>query len=185
LAFWIFAYGSLMADGWEKQHRCLRRCAAILPGHSRSFDKASVESRGTREHPAPTLRIVPSDIDCHGVAFQFHYEQGEDVRSELLRREGKTFPLREKRIQLDDGTSVSALVPIYEGRGIIANKSLTELAEMAIAAKGIRGGGADYVRDIAKCLNQAGVNDPVVTGLLDAIDCLTAKSTNCRSRSQA
>ena len=68
---WVFGYGSLMVDGWEAQHGCIRRSRATLRGFSRAFDKASTESRGSRQHPAPTLRLVVSDGDCQGIAFEF------------------------------------------------------------------------------------------------------------------
>ncbi|AMN40483.1 gamma-glutamylcyclotransferase [Rhodoplanes sp. Z2-YC6860] len=170
MSFWVFAYGSLMADGWEQLHACKFRSAAVLQGHARSFDKASTESRGTKQHPAPTLRLVASKADCHGVAFEFDDEKRDAVLADLLKREGKTFPLREKAILLKDGRNVTALVPMYEGKQIITGKSLRELAEMAIIAKGIRGGGVDYVRDIARHLNSVGIEDPVISDFLNEIE---------------
>lgn len=167
---WVFAYGSLMADGWEKSHDCSFRCTASLLGFSRSFDKASTESRGTREHPAPTLRIVPTQFTCHGVAFKFSEQRRADVLRDLLEREGKSFPLREKLVRLSNGEDVAALVPMYEGKQIIANKTLSEIASMAIRAKGRRGTGVQYVRDIASHLKAAGIEDLVVTNLLQEVE---------------
>jgi glutathione-specific gamma-glutamylcyclotransferase len=167
---WVFAYGSLMADGWEQKHACTSRCHATLPGYSRALDKASSESRGTREHPAPTLRVVPSEGRCHGVAFEFDDQQRTRVLEELLAREGKAFPLREKFIELSDGRQVAALVPIYEGKQIIRRRLLSEIALMAVRAKGKRGSGVDYVRDVARHLLSAGVEDRAVTDLLCEIE---------------
>jgi cation transport protein ChaC len=170
MTFWVFAYGSLMADGWETAYRCKFRSQAVLRGYSRSFDKASIESRGTREHPAPTLRIIPSNGECHGVAFEFDDEQRDTILADLLEREGKTFPLRERTVHLPGGNSIIALVPIYEGKRIIRYSSLRELAEMAIRAKGTRSNGVEYVRVIAKHLDDAGVQDKAVSDLLLEID---------------
>jgi len=172
---WVFGYGSLMADGWEVPHGCTRRCHASLPGFSRAFDKASTESRGSREHPAPTLRLVVSDGACQGVAFEFSDSARARVIADLTRREGNTFPLREKQVRLEDGQTVTALVPVYEGKQLIDGKSLYEIAAMAIAAKGIRGTGVQYVRDVAGHLARAGIDDPAITNLLREIENRLAK----------
>lgn len=175
-AVWIFAYGSLMADGWEQKHQCISRGRAVISGYSRAFDKASIESRGTREHPAPTLRIVPSSGACEGVAFEFAETAREAVLRELRAREGPSFPLRVKKIDLADGRSVDALVPIYEGHRLLTGLTLRQIAEMAIAARGGRGNGVDYVRDVSNHLTAAGINDPVVTSLLHEIEAATKPS---------
>lgn len=171
---WVFAYGSLMADGWERKHGCLFRSRAALPGYVRSFDKASIKARGSREHPAPTLRIVPSDGECQGVAFQFDDKARENVLRELVAREGKTFPLREKPVRIDPGRTVTALVPIYEGDGLLTGKSLEDLAVMAIRAQGTLGSGLDYVRDVARHLAEAGIQDAAVTRMLGAVEAAMA-----------
>jgi len=57
-AMWIFGYGSLMFDGWEAACGCTGRRWADLPGYRRSFNKKSVESRGTPEAPGLTLNLV-------------------------------------------------------------------------------------------------------------------------------
>jgi cation transport protein ChaC len=41
---WIFGYGSLMWDGWEEKFGCEERQVAELPGHVRTFNKASVKN---------------------------------------------------------------------------------------------------------------------------------------------
>jgi cation transport protein ChaC len=166
---WVFGYGSLMADGWEVTHGCLRRCHATLPGFSRSFDKASSESRGTPKNPAPTLRLVPSQGACSGIAFEFMDERRVAVLKDLLEREGKTFFLREKSVRLDTGESIAALVPMYEGRHIILNKTISEIAAMAIRANGKRGSGVQYIEDVASHLQRCGVQDPVVDELLNEV----------------
>lgn len=166
---WVFGYGSLMNDGWENPHGCIRRSHASLIGYRRAFDKASTESRGTKECPAPTLRLVPAEQICRGIAFEFWDERSAQIRKELLKREGRTFPLKEMPVHLDGGDTVTALVPLYQGRHFIQNKTLEELAAMAIGARGIRGTGWEYVRDIAAHLREAGIDDPVVTSLWQEI----------------
>lgn len=162
---WIFSYGSLMNDGWEQSHGCICRVLATLPGFSRAFDKLSIESRGTKEYPAPTLRIVPSDKMCLGVAFEFPNDKRTEILKELYDREGPAFPLKEQLITLNSGKQITALVPTYEGRNLIGGKTLPEIAKMAILAKGKRGSGVQYVEDILNHLTKNEINDPVVTDL--------------------
>jgi len=166
---WIFAFGSLMNDGWEKAHGCVHRVHATLSGFSRSFDKASTESRGTKMNPAPTLRVVPSDGSCRGIAFEFPEDRHPAVCKELLNREGRTFPLREHSVTLQNGKQVVALVPMYEGRNIIQEDNLSKIAAMAIKARGTRGSGVEYVRDIAHQLQASGIDDPVVRDLWEEV----------------
>jgi cation transport regulator ChaC len=65
---WIFGYGSLMFDGWEAAHGCIDRQRADLPGYRRSFNKKSVESRGTPKLPGLTLNLAPAEFaTCRGV----------------------------------------------------------------------------------------------------------------------
>ena len=56
---WIFGYGSLMWDGWEKSFDCLETTNAILPNYQRVLNKKSVINWGTSDHPCPTLNIIP------------------------------------------------------------------------------------------------------------------------------
>ena len=80
---WIFGYGSLMFDGWEAAHCCIDRKWANLSGFQRSFNKRSVESRGTSKFPGLTLNLVPAEFaTCRGVGFQFEDNNGAE---ELLR----------------------------------------------------------------------------------------------------
>ena len=166
---WVFAYGSLMNDGWEKPHECARRVHATLFGFSRAFDKASIESRGTKKNPAPTLRIVSSNGSCRGIAFEFPENRRPEVLKELREREGQTFPLRDQLVTLEDGQKVTALVPMYEGQNLIREKTLSKIAAMAIKARGTRGSGVEYVRDIAHHLRVSGIDDPAVRDLWEEL----------------
>jgi cation transport protein ChaC len=49
---WVFGYGSLMWDGWQTKHACIRRVPAELDGYSRAFNKASVRYWGSKNHPS-------------------------------------------------------------------------------------------------------------------------------------
>lgn len=69
---WVFGFGSLLWDGWEKELGCLSKSKAELKGYLRKFNKASVKNWGTRENPGPTLNIEQDeDAACPGLAFEF------------------------------------------------------------------------------------------------------------------
>lgn len=159
-----------MADGWEAKHKCLCRSTAILKGFTRAFDKPSIKMRGSRENPAPTLRIVESPGECNGVAFEFKDEVREAVMNELTKREGRNFPFRSHVVRLADSREVTALTPIYEGNDILEHDSFAELAQLSIKAKGEQGNGVQYVRDVASHLVNAGVSDLAVSKLLAEIE---------------
>jgi cation transport protein ChaC len=147
---WVFGYGSLMWDGWETQQGCTRRAFVVLPGYRRAFNKASVRNWGTKANPCPTLNLIASPFGaCRGIAFEFPADRAGDVRACLGEREGQGFTFQSLSIRLDDGSGVEALVPIYDGKNILAIKDTAELVAMIARAKGAYGSGAQYVRGVA------------------------------------
>jgi cation transport protein ChaC len=163
---WVFGYGSLMGDGWEANRGCIRRTRAELQGYHRAFNKASVRNWGTKAHPCPTLNIVKREsATCRGIAFEFPELKAQEVRDYLVEREGKGFALRTLPILLDDGSVAAAIVPIYEGKNIIAARNLQDLEQMIRVAQGTDGSGIEYVQRVAHELKRADIDDPVVTEL--------------------
>ena len=72
---WVFGYGSLMWDGWEKGFGCLRRSVVTLQGYGRTFNKASMKNRGTKHAPCPTLNLEKIEVGtCKGMAFEFPHD---------------------------------------------------------------------------------------------------------------
>jgi cation transport protein ChaC len=170
-AMWIFGYGSLMFDGWEAACGCTDRKWADLPGYRRSFNKKSVESRGTREAPGLTLNLVRAAGDvCRGIAFAFEDDDSApEILLDLQKREA--CKPRALAVHLEDGRTVTAQVSIYEGRNLIADSMpLADKAAMVAKAAGIRGSNFDYVRDTYEGLNGVGVDDPAVTTLWEAVE---------------
>ena len=151
---WVFGYGSLMWDGWEADRGCLRRVTAKLRSHSRAFNKLSVRNWGTRLHPGPTLNLVASDKSCRGVAFEFPESRRGEIVAYLIRREGKDFTLGEQRIVLEGGVAATALVPLYQGPNVIPPTSTSEIAAMALRAKGSSGSCAAYIKGVADHLRK-------------------------------
>ena len=167
---WIFGYGSLMFDGWEAACGCIDRKWANLPGYRRSFNKKSVESRGTRATPGLTLNLVRAEGEvCRGIAFAFEdNDQAQKILRDLEKREA--CKPRALAVQLEDGQEVTAQVFIYEGRNLIDDSMpLADKADMVVKAAGIRGSNFDYVTDTYEDLKRIGVDDPAVTALWEAV----------------
>ena len=55
---WVFAYGSLMWDDWEKEFSGRRQDGVVLNHFKRAFTKKSLLNWGTRERPCPTLGLA-------------------------------------------------------------------------------------------------------------------------------
>jgi cation transport protein ChaC len=167
---WIFGFGSLMFDGWQTAYGCTDSKWADLQGFKRSFNKKSVESRGTHEAPGLTLNLARSQGDiCRGIAFASENDERVQKMVQDLRRREACKP-QALSVRLEDGRIVTAQVFIYEGRNLIDDSMATnEKADMVVKAAGIRGSNIDYVRDTYEGLKTVGVDDPVVTALWTAV----------------
>lgn len=107
---WVFGYGSLMWDGWEKALQGTRTDHAVLSGYGRSFNKKSTERWGTAKHPGPTLGLEPgSTSQCIGAAFEFPEAQRGAVLAALRKREGPSFQYPELTLTLPGGQTVQAV----------------------------------------------------------------------------
>jgi cation transport regulator ChaC len=73
--------------------------------------------------------------------------------------------LSKSPILLDDGSVAAAIVPIYEGKNIIAAGDLQNLEQMVRVARGTDGSGIEYVQRVARELSRANIDDPAVTEL--------------------
>lgn len=119
MGMWIFGFGSLMFDRWEKEFGCLRQCWADLAGYRRSFNKRSFESRGTRKAPGLTLNLeTEGGVTCRGAAFEFTDDDKSEAMKRELRRREACDPTT-VNIRLDDGNGVDALTYIYAGRSLL------------------------------------------------------------------
>lgn len=114
---------------------------AQLINYRRRFNKASVRNWGTKSIPGPTLNVERDETSsCPGVAFEFPEHEKEPILQYLQKREGKAFHSEEHDIDLDDGRTVQAIVPMYQGKSIL-DRSIEELAGLAVQAEGTSGRG--------------------------------------------
>lgn len=165
---WVFGYGSLMWDGWERDFACQQKERATLAGYRRDFNKRSVKNWGTSRSPCPTLGLAEDEgADCVGVAFQFPEEQQGDVYAYLSAREGASFSFSEREIRLDSGSAVTALVPINDATAstYMGYETLSARAGLVKTAQGTNGSCFEYVSSVRKHLTELGVTDPAVEAL--------------------
>jgi cation transport protein ChaC len=167
---WLFGYGSLMWDGWEERFGCRQRLPADLHGHSRIFNKKSLERWGTHARPGLTLNLTPSGA-CHGVAFAFDDAALSEIADYLGARE--TCDATEVPLRLADETQVSAHVYIYEGPRLIdEGLSLEDRAAMIVEAEGVAGSSYDYIKGVGAHLAKLGITDPAVDNLWRVVTAL-------------
>ena len=168
---WVFGYGSLMWDGWEKAYGCTKTSLADLPGYRRVFNKASIKRWGSKQSPCPTLNLEKvAAAACRGMAFAFPDGRRNEVLNYLRNREGEGFELPEFEVRLTDGTGVTAAVPLYGGKNLIRAASVPEAAAVVQNAKGTAGPCAKYIKGIFDKLAELGINDPAVVDLMREVD---------------
>jgi len=167
---WVFGFGSLMADGWEKDFSCIQRVKAELKGYRRVLNKASVSNWGTRDCPCPTLNLVfEANASCIGIAFEFSEKKRCEVEAYLARREGKGFNLSVVEVVAEGSGTVEALVFLYAGRNIIRTLDMQATFKLVSYAKGSSGKCTDYVVDVYEQLKKLDINDPAVTKVRDLL----------------
>ncbi|MER9249927.1 gamma-glutamylcyclotransferase [Mesorhizobium sp. M0590] len=168
---WVFGYGSLMWDGWQKKHGSGGAILAELPGYVRAFNKASILRWGTKADPGPTLNLVESDGGvCVGYAFEFPAAKKAEVLADLASREGKGFELRPMEVRLTGGQRVLAYTPVYIGKNLITGKSSVDLVAKARSARGVAGNCTDYILSIAEKLASLKISDKAVEDFASALE---------------
>lgn len=173
---WIFGYGSLIWDDWEKDFSCTRRLTAELHGYRRTFNKLSIKNWGTKSNPGPTLNLELADRGiCTGIAFEFPDEQSMDVQSYLAAREGKGFVYKSRTVVVAELGERSVLVSFYAGKNLVSTSTVRQLADQIVNATGTSGNCYDYVRDIHSELSKLGIDDPVVSEVWNAVKILAVK----------
>lgn len=164
---WVYGYGSLMWDGWEKEFNCKRRLIAELKGYRRTLNKASVANWGTKERPCPTLNIdVAEGATCIGTVFEFEEQWRNEIYAYLSKREGKNFELRSLAVTATQAGSFDAVVPLYTGKNIIAEG---DRASMIKAAHGASGTCVEYISNVHAQLVDLGIDDPDISALWEAV----------------
>ncbi len=159
---WVFGYGSLMWDEWEKKFDGTRHDNSIILNYHRDFNKKSIVNWGTRQNPGPTLGLdVETGSECIGCAFEFPDEKREQILEYLKGREGESFSLSEMDVILENGASVKAFTPInsHTSHTYIGTLNINQRAQMAKHAIGSQGKCTDYVSNIRNKLVELNIQD--------------------------
>jgi cation transport protein ChaC len=173
---WVFGYGSLIWDNWEKKYKCNKKIKATLFGYNRIFNKASVGNWGSKANPGPTLNIIKNDESfCEGVAFEFNDERKDKILSYLKKREGKNFQLKKFTIKTQQGDEATAFVPVYTGKNIIKGKTTYELAKMVATAIGTSGRCSDYIKNLSVKLEELEIEDKEVSSFIKIVQEIPTK----------
>jgi cation transport protein ChaC len=169
---WIFGYGSLMSDGWEKRFAARQRLWGDLPGYRRAFNKKSVKNWGTNEAPGLTLNLEQiAGATCRGIAIKFDDDVNSEELLTYLKNREACDPTKVGPVLVDSGATVEALTYIYNGRNLLARDvTLQQKAAMVLKATGKSGTSRDYVRRTFEDLQNIGVDDPAVTQLWEAVN---------------
>jgi glutathione-specific gamma-glutamylcyclotransferase len=168
---WIFGYGSLMWDDWEKTYNGVKCKGAKLKNYRRDFNKKSVANWGTREHSCPTLGLQRTDgAECIGCAFEFADGYREQIISYLSRREGPSFDLIDVDIELNTGLNVRAVTAVNRhNHTYIGNLTVEERVRMVKDSSGKSGRCIDYIHNVHQRLIEMGIEDEHVQMIWDAL----------------
>ncbi len=181
---WVFGYGSLMWDNSE--FRPQRKIMATLVGAHRSYNKKSIESRGTRNRPGLVLGIELGS-ECKGIALLID----ENFIPALDRREGATgytkiiTPSQGLKIMGDDNQLLSPCI-VYTSNprhsSYVGNLSLEERAQMAINAEpGIRGTSVDYIKETLEKSLSLGINDSALREMFEEVQRLQRQESHAHT----
>ncbi len=164
---WVFGYGSLM---WRPGFPFSETAPALLKGAHRALCVYSIVHRGTHAEPGLILGLDRGGA-CRGVAFRVADDAEDETLAYLREREQVTDVYVEayRPIRLLDGSGCAMKALCYlvdrnheQYAGVLP---LEEQVRIIKAGKGQAGGNVEYVLKTLRHLQDAGVNDPMLSGL--------------------
>jgi cation transport protein ChaC len=165
---WVFGYGSLM---WRPGFPFAETAPALLKGAHRALCVYSVVHRGTHAEPGLVLGLDRGGA-CRGVAFRVSEGAEDETVSYLREREQVTDVYVEayRPISLLDGSSrgMKALCYLVDRNHeqYAGALPIEEQVRIINAGKGQAGGNVEYVLKTLRHLRDAGVNDPLLSGIV-------------------
>src|SRR5690606_33002216 len=107
---WIFGYGSLI---WRPDFAYRQARKAVLRGWQRRFWQASPDHRGVPAAPGRVVTLVEQrEASCWGMAFEVAAAEWLSIIAMLDEREKNGYRPSQVSLDLDDGSSVTALTYI-------------------------------------------------------------------------
>ncbi len=157
--FWVFGYGSLI---WNPGFDFIAKQKGILNGFHRSLCMQSWVHRGTRENPGLILGLDHGG-ECQGMSMLVSEAKREDVVGYLRARELVTDVYQEiwAEVLLEDGTTQPALTYKVDvtHEQYVGKLPVEEQYEIIRNARGKSGNNTDYVKNTAKALREADIED--------------------------
>ena len=165
---WVFAYGSLI---WDPGFEFAEPRPALLRGYHRAFCLYSKRYRGTPEQPGLVLGLDRGGA-CRGVAYRVAAARVAATWDYLWEREmsNRSYECRVLPLELDGrrvdarGFVVDRRHPNYAGK-----LSPARIAAVICAAAGQRGPCFAYLENTVRHLDELGIPDRRLHGLLDLV----------------
>jgi cation transport protein ChaC len=164
---WVFGYGSLM---WRPGFPFGETAPALLKGAHRALCVYSIVHRGTDAEPGLVLGLDRGGA-CRGVAFRVAEGAEDDTVAYLREREQVTDVYLEvyRPIRLLDGSgrSLRALTFLVDRSHAqyAGGLSVEDQVRIVKSGKGQAGGNVEYVMRTLRHLEEAGVQDAMLTGI--------------------
>ena len=169
--FWIFGYGSLM---WDPGFPYIKRAPALVRGYHRALCINSNRWRGTPEQPGLVLGLDRGGA-CRGVAYLVDRANVASTINELWAREMRRRIYRVKllRARFPDGEArVFTFVADSRHPGYAGGLTIGQTAQRIATCCGARGPNIEYLTRTIEHLEELGVRDHNLLGVLAAVRAL-------------
>jgi hypothetical protein len=156
---WVFGYGSLI---FRPSFRFEERAGAWLAGFERRFWQGSTDHRGVPGAPGRVVTLIERPGSrCWGVAYRIAPAEAEAVLAQLDHREKGGYERRSVSLEVAGGAAVDGLVYFasIDNPEWLGPASVSAIAAQISAAEGPSGANADYARQLARALRDAGIVD--------------------------
>lgn len=173
---WVFGYGSLV---WRPEFHYLEARLAALHGYHRALCMWSRVNRGTPERPGLVFSLDQGGT-CEGRAYRIAARSVPDIMQALWIREmpsGSYIP-RWLACETQQG-SISALVFTMDRTdpSYVPNLTPAEIVQIVRDSHGRYGPCSEYVLRTAQALQEAGITDPSLSAIAQALQASLSEET--------
>lgn len=166
---WIFGYGSLM---WRPDFPHRETRPARINGYHRALCVFSTRYRGTREKPGLVLGLDRGGT-CVGRAFRVAARDADEVLAYLHEREmlNRVYDPRWLKARTPRGiVRAYAFVVRRDHPQYAGQLSAKRTIALVLSGRGERGASLDYLRETVRHLDELGVRDTALHGVLARVE---------------